>query len=132
MAAHDGVSDDRYKLMFFPEDQSWNLYDLKEDPREMKSVHDDPAYAKVLARMKELYAELKDQYQVSEATRPVPRNKQDWWKKRHRKRLVLGAPLLQQITRLLRDGGELFIQSMSSGASFRVSWTGSTPRPTSS
>ena len=87
VAAHDGVSDDRYKLMYFPEDQSWNLFDLVKDPREMKSVHDDPAYAGELKRMKMLYQKLKKEYLVNEATRPVPRNDQGWWKKRHRQKL---------------------------------------------
>ncbi|MEM9646191.1 MAG: sulfatase, partial [Planctomycetota bacterium] len=39
---HDGVRTDRYKLMFFPRTRSWNLFDLKTDPSEMKSVHEDP------------------------------------------------------------------------------------------
>ena len=34
-----------------------------------------------------------------------------WWKKRHEKRLVAGAPLLDAIARLLIDGGELFVQT---------------------
>lgn len=34
-----------------------------------------------------------------------------WWKKRHEKRLVLGAPLLDAMARLLADGGELFVQT---------------------
>jgi tRNA (guanine-N7-)-methyltransferase len=34
-----------------------------------------------------------------------------WWKKRHEKRMVVGDPLLAQIARLLRDDGELFIQT---------------------
>ncbi len=34
-----------------------------------------------------------------------------WWKKRHEKRLVMGDPFLQQVHRLLRAGGELFIQT---------------------
>lgn len=34
-----------------------------------------------------------------------------WWKKRHEKRLVMGASLLDSIARLLRDGGELFVQT---------------------
>jgi tRNA (guanine-N7-)-methyltransferase len=34
-----------------------------------------------------------------------------WWKKRHEKRLVLGAPLLDGMARLLRDGGEIFVQT---------------------
>ncbi len=34
-----------------------------------------------------------------------------WWKKRHRKRMVIGDPLVNQITRLLTAGGELFVQT---------------------
>jgi tRNA (guanine-N7-)-methyltransferase len=34
-----------------------------------------------------------------------------WWKKRHEKRLVLDPLLLDQIARLLVDGGELFVQT---------------------
>jgi tRNA (guanine-N7-)-methyltransferase len=34
-----------------------------------------------------------------------------WWKKRHAKRLVMGAPLLDAMARLLVDGGELFVQT---------------------
>lgn len=34
-----------------------------------------------------------------------------WWKKRHTKRLVMGDPFLRQVWRLLRVGGELFIQT---------------------
>ena len=34
-----------------------------------------------------------------------------WWKKRHRKRIVVDAGLVEQMARLLRDGGELFVQT---------------------
>ncbi|MFO8072299.1 MAG: tRNA (guanosine(46)-N7)-methyltransferase TrmB [Polyangia bacterium] len=34
-----------------------------------------------------------------------------WWKARHAKRLVVGEDLLEQIARLLVDGGELFVQT---------------------
>jgi tRNA (guanine-N7-)-methyltransferase len=34
-----------------------------------------------------------------------------WWKKRHEKRLVMGESLLDAIARLLKDGGELFVQT---------------------
>ena len=34
-----------------------------------------------------------------------------WWKKRHEKRLVMSDPLLAHIARLLKDGGEIFIQT---------------------
>jgi tRNA (guanine-N7-)-methyltransferase len=34
-----------------------------------------------------------------------------WWKKRHQKRLVMGPGVLDQVARLLRPGGELFVQT---------------------
>jgi tRNA (guanine-N7-)-methyltransferase len=34
-----------------------------------------------------------------------------WWKKRHEKRLVMGPGLLDSTARLLRPGGELFVQT---------------------
>jgi tRNA (guanine-N7-)-methyltransferase len=34
-----------------------------------------------------------------------------WWKKRHQKRLVMGSAMLDQAARLLRPGGELFVQT---------------------
>jgi arylsulfatase A-like enzyme len=58
--AHYGLRTDRYKLIYYCEDepgpQEWELFDLLEDPQEMRSVYDDPAYAHVV---EELTAELK-------------------------------------------------------------------------
>lgn len=34
-----------------------------------------------------------------------------WWKKRHQKRLLIGAPLLAELVRVLAPNGELFIQT---------------------
>lgn len=34
-----------------------------------------------------------------------------WWKKRHAKRFVIGDALVAEIARLLRPGGELFVQT---------------------
>ncbi len=34
-----------------------------------------------------------------------------WWKKRHEKRIMLAAPVLSEIARLLERGGELFVQT---------------------
>jgi tRNA (guanine-N7-)-methyltransferase len=34
-----------------------------------------------------------------------------WWKKRHEKRLVMGDSFLGEVVRLLRPGGELFVQT---------------------
>lgn len=34
-----------------------------------------------------------------------------WWKKRHAKRRLANAPVIEQVARLLRPGGELFVQT---------------------
>lgn len=60
---HYGVATDRYKLIHFYYDiDEWEMYDLKTDPSEMKSVYDDPAYAKVRKRMHKRLDELRKQY----------------------------------------------------------------------
>ncbi len=74
---HYGVRDNRYKLAFFyglpldanlgkgeyrPSTPGWELYDLQQDPREMKNVYGDPAYASVQQRLKRRLADLKQQY----------------------------------------------------------------------
>jgi N-acetylglucosamine-6-sulfatase len=64
VAAHDGVANQRYKLMRFPDTDEWQLFDREKDPHEMRSFHDDPAYAATLAEMKALYQELRAQYKA--------------------------------------------------------------------
>ena len=61
VARHYGVVTDRYKLVRFydydkPDYEEWELFDLKTDPQEMKSVYGDPAYAEIQAQ---LHTELK-------------------------------------------------------------------------
>ena len=55
VAPHEGVVNDRYKLVYFWETKEWEMYDLAEDPRELRSVYSHASYAKV---RKELEAEL--------------------------------------------------------------------------
>ncbi len=61
---HYGIRSERYKLIYFNKINEWELLDLKKDPREIKSVYHDPAYAGIVNRLKaELYRlkkELKD------------------------------------------------------------------------
>jgi arylsulfatase A-like enzyme len=49
---HYGVRTDRYKLIYFHDLKEWELFDLKKDPREMKSVYADPKYADVVVELK--------------------------------------------------------------------------------
>jgi arylsulfatase A-like enzyme len=61
---HYGVRTDRYKLIYFyePEVNEWELFDLEKDPNELKSVYDDPSYAKVVKEMKTELTRLREQY----------------------------------------------------------------------
>ena len=83
---HDGVRDKRHKLMFFPRTREWQLFDLEKDPREMTSVHGDPAYGNVLAGLQKRYHDLRTWYEVNTATIPSTRGDESWWKKREREK----------------------------------------------
>ncbi len=51
---HYGVVTDRYKLVRFdiPDLDEWELFDLKQDPHELRDVYGDPAYVTVVADLK--------------------------------------------------------------------------------
>ncbi len=61
---HYGIRTDRYKLIYFYEQDvnQWELYDLEEDPREMRSVYADPAYQDVVRKLKADLQAKRDQY----------------------------------------------------------------------
>jgi arylsulfatase A-like enzyme len=66
---HEGVADKRYKLIRFygedvPNGEEWELYDLKTDPSEMKSIYDDPMQDKRIAEMKKELQRLREFYKV--------------------------------------------------------------------
>ncbi len=60
---HYGVRTDRYKLIHFPTVNEWEMFDLKADPRELRSVYDDPKYLDVQGKMKAELERLRKQYQ---------------------------------------------------------------------
>lgn len=64
VAKHYGVRTERYKLIRFyaDADNTWELYDLEKDPKELKSVYDDPAYATIRAGLTNRLDALKQQY----------------------------------------------------------------------
>jgi arylsulfatase A-like enzyme len=76
--AHYGIRTERWKLIFYyglPLDASgavqentpagWELYDMKNDPYELKNLYNDPAYKEVVQELKEqlfkIKSELKDE-----------------------------------------------------------------------
>ncbi len=68
---HYGVRTDRYKLIHFYFDvDEWELYDLEKDPKEMKSVYNDPAYSDIQANLLRKLNELRIKYEdTDEVTR---------------------------------------------------------------
>lgn len=65
---HYGVVTDRYKLVHFfgTELDYWELYDRAKDPRELRSVYGDPAYAGEQAKLHEELARLRKELKVPE------------------------------------------------------------------
>ena len=59
---HFGVRTGRHKLIYFPRSNEWNLFDLKEDPHEMRSVHDKPEYSRVRSEMEREFYRLRKQF----------------------------------------------------------------------
>ena len=70
---HYGVFDGGFKLIYYYNLDEWELFDLKKDPHELRSVYADPAYAGTVARLKAELARLRKLYKVPEDTRPVGR-----------------------------------------------------------
>ncbi len=83
VTAHDGIRTEHFKLMFYSETGEYNLFDLVNDPQEMKSVHDDPAYHEIFEDMKENLEKSRVDNRAHSAVLPVDRLEQGWWKKRH-------------------------------------------------
>jgi len=63
---HYGVVTDRYKLVHFyaPDVDYWELYDRQEDPLELKSYYDDPAYKEIAADLHKELARLRQELKV--------------------------------------------------------------------
>ncbi len=91
VAEHDGIRTDKMKLMWIPKTKEYQLFDLEQDPKEMKSLHNDPEYSKELAAMKIKLAEVRDHYHVHSAVLPIHRNGTGWWKNRHQQKNKLAA-----------------------------------------
>ena len=79
---HDGVRTQDLKLIRFPRTREWQLFDLKQDPLELKSIHDDPEAAARLAGMQKRYRDLRGFYDVNSAVIPATRGDEDWWRDR--------------------------------------------------
>lgn len=63
VARQYGVITEQYKLVYFyePDMNYWELFDLKTDPHELKSVYDDPNYTQVRKDLHEQLDQLREQ-----------------------------------------------------------------------
>ena len=59
---HFGVRTQRHKLIYFPKTDEWNLFDLKHDPHEMKSVYAEPEYRATRAELTAEFSKLRKQF----------------------------------------------------------------------
>lgn len=65
---HYGITTERYKLIHFYYDiDEWELFDLQNDPEEMKNVYHDPAYALVKKTLHEQLERLRSAYSDSDS-----------------------------------------------------------------
>jgi arylsulfatase A-like enzyme len=62
---HYGIRTERYKLIHFYYDcDYWELYDLKNDPKEMNNIYSNKAYKPIIEKLKKRLTELEKQYKV--------------------------------------------------------------------
>lgn len=68
VSPHFGISTGRYKLIrFYTRVNSWELFDLEQDPHEMRNQYGQKGYEKITSKLKKQLAQLIDQYDDVEA-----------------------------------------------------------------
>lgn len=69
---HYGIVTKEYKLVHFYNDvDEWELYDRLKDPKEIKNVYDDPAYANIVKDLKAKLIDLRVHYKDSDSLSQV-------------------------------------------------------------
>lgn len=68
---HYGVRTDRYKLIYFYVLDEWELFDLEQDPNELKSVYGEATYSDVRTELQAELTRLRTELEVPEDTRPA-------------------------------------------------------------
>ena len=61
---HFGVRTETHKLFYLPGTEEWQLFDLVNDPQEMKSVYGQSAYEKVQAELTSEFHRLRKHYEA--------------------------------------------------------------------
>ena len=54
---------DRYKLIeFYGEGDYWELFDLKEDPHELRNLYEEPGHGQLVEELRAELLRLREQY----------------------------------------------------------------------
>jgi arylsulfatase A-like enzyme len=70
---HRGVRTDRYKLIeYYREGDYWELFDLQEDPNELKNIYKDPDSAFVVEDLTTQLRALQEQYGATDEVTSQP------------------------------------------------------------
>lgn len=72
VARHYGIRTDRYTLVYYPDHDEWELFDLEADPEQLMSVYGDSEYGETQIELKEKLHQLQEQYEDNtwESIRP--------------------------------------------------------------
>ncbi|MEN8115842.1 MAG: sulfatase [Bacteroidota bacterium] len=63
VSPHYGIRTKRYKLIhFYDEIDSWELFDLQEDPKEMNNLVSNPEYSSIVRNLKEQLSAIQEKY----------------------------------------------------------------------
>ena len=88
VARHYGIRTARYKLIHYypherrPDMDQWELFDLQNDPHEMKSVYDRPEHAELVKELKQRLYDLKQRYKDDGSVVGSEQNRNDRRKQR--------------------------------------------------
>ncbi len=68
MQPHYGVRTDRWKLIHFPAGDEWELYDLQQDPDEVRNLALEPEQASQVAQLQVELERLRSFYGVPDGS----------------------------------------------------------------
>ena len=72
VARHYGVRTERYKLIYYYQNDEWELFDLVTDPQDQVNLYGKQSYAAITEDLQKRLQALRAQYQVSQTDPEVP------------------------------------------------------------